>query len=115
MVKTGIELSSKSMGTNKSYRGARLFNILDKIRSNETIFGIILAVMVGVIAGFGAVAFRWLIKSFQLFFFGGGASVLGFMGQYYIILLPAVGGGYKSSQDYLHGKKHPTKRGIEGS
>lgn len=73
-------------------RKARSPNILDKIRSNEIVFGLILSVLVGAIAGFGAVVFRWLIGIFQSLFFGGGAGYLGFLGQYYIILLPAVGG-----------------------
>ncbi len=54
--------------------------------------GIGLSVVVGAIAGFGAMVFRWLIKTFQSSFFLGGADVLSFMGQYYVILLPAAGG-----------------------
>jgi len=80
------------MDTETSQRKARSPNILDKIRSNEIVFGLILSILVGVIAGFGAVVFRWLISTFQSLFFGSGASYLGFLGQYYIILLPAVGG-----------------------
>jgi CIC family chloride channel protein len=38
------------------------------------------------------VAFRWLIGTFQSLFFDGGATVLGFMGQYYVIVLPVAGG-----------------------
>ncbi|MDH5695651.1 MAG: chloride channel protein [Dehalococcoidia bacterium] len=80
------------METETTHRKAGLSNILDKIRSNEIIFGLILSILVGVIAGFGAVIFRWLISNFQSLFFGGGANYLGFLGQYYIILIPAVGG-----------------------
>ncbi len=86
-----MDLSSRFMDIGEPQK-ARIFNILDKLRSNEVVFGVILAVVIGVIAGFGAVIFRWLISTFQSFFFGGGASILGFLGQYYIILLPAVGG-----------------------
>jgi len=56
------------------------------------VFGVVLGITVGVISGFGAIVFRWLISTFQSIFFGGGANYLGFLGQYYIILLPAVGG-----------------------
>jgi CIC family chloride channel protein len=70
----------------------KLIDILGKVRSNEIVFGLILSIAVGAIAGLGAVVFRWLISSFQWLFFGGGASYLGFLGQYYIILIPAVGG-----------------------
>jgi CIC family chloride channel protein len=41
---------------------------------------------------FSAVVFRWLIKSFQSFFLEGGSHVLSFLGNYYIILIPAAGG-----------------------
>ena len=77
-------------GTSQSKAGST--NILDRIRSNEVVFGLILSIVVGAIAGLGAVVFRWLISLFQSLFFGNGATYLDFLGQYYIILLPAVGG-----------------------
>ena len=61
-------------------------------RSSEMLSGLVLAVVVGVAAGLGAVLFRWLIKSFQWLFMDGGSHVFGFLGQYYIILIPAIGG-----------------------
>jgi CIC family chloride channel protein len=70
----------------------RLYRIVSKVTAYEAVTGILLAILVGIIAGFGAIVFRWLIRSFQTLFFGGGANILGFMGEYYIILLPAVGG-----------------------
>ncbi len=51
-----------------------------------------LAVVVGLLAGLGAVGFRYLIMEFERLFFDGGASALGFMGPYYLIIIPAVGG-----------------------
>jgi CIC family chloride channel protein len=54
--------------------------------------GLVLAVIVGLVSGLGAVAFRWLIKSFQSLFFSGGSQLLSFLGDYYVILIPAVGG-----------------------
>jgi len=69
-----------------------LSSILDKLRSNEAIFGVILAVVVGVIAGFGAVVFWKLIAIFSWFFFKGGAVALAPLGEYYVILVPAIGG-----------------------
>jgi chloride channel protein, CIC family len=47
---------------------------------------------VGLLAGLGAVVFRWMIRGFQRIFFGQGAEWLGFLGHYYVVLLPAVGG-----------------------
>jgi CIC family chloride channel protein len=54
--------------------------------------GLILAVVVGLASGLGAVVFRWLIRFFQQFFLDGGSHALSFLGQYYIILIPAAGG-----------------------
>jgi CIC family chloride channel protein len=73
-------------------RKTKLPTILDRIRTNEVVTGLTLAIVVGAIAGLGAVVFRWLISSVQTLFFSNGAEYLGFMGPYYIILLPAVGG-----------------------
>jgi len=69
-----------------------LLRISEIIRSNETTSGLVLAILVGVIAGLGAVVFRWLIKTIGSLFFTDGGNLLGFMGDYYILLLPVVGG-----------------------
>lgn len=60
--------------------------------SSSEVAGLVLAVIVGVIAGLGAVVFRWLINSFQSLFFDGGSQVLAFLGQYYVIVIPVAGG-----------------------
>jgi len=62
------------------------------LRSSEMIAGLVLAAMVGVVAGLGAVAFRWLITNFQSLFFDGGGQLLSFLGNYYVIIIPALGG-----------------------
>ncbi|MEW6771405.1 MAG: chloride channel protein [Bacillota bacterium] len=62
------------------------------LRTSETGRGLLLAVLVGVVSALGAVAFRWLINSFRVLFFGGGSQVLGFLGPYYVVLMPAAGG-----------------------
>jgi len=68
---------------------ARFFN---RIRSNETLFGVILAIVVGIIAGFGAVLFWQLIKYISWIFFSGGATIFEPLGEYYVVLLPVIGG-----------------------
>ncbi len=73
-------------------RGSRLAYFWNRLRTSENAIGIILSVLVGVVAGFGAVIFRWMIKGFQWVFFKEGASAFGFLGDYYVILLPALGG-----------------------
>ena len=51
-----------------------------------------LAAIVGVGAGLGAVLFRWLIDLFHHLFFGKGGEILGFLGPYHVVFLPAAGG-----------------------
>ncbi len=77
---------------NVSFFLNRLSPVASWFRSSEMLAGLILAVVIGVLAGFGAVVFRWLIGAFQTFFLEGGSHVLSFMGDYYIILIPAAGG-----------------------
>ena len=60
--------------------------------SSGTFTGLILAIVVGLVAGLGAVVFRWLITSFKLLFFDGGSQLLSFLGDYYVILIPVAGG-----------------------
>jgi len=75
----------------KSLR-TKLVQVASWLRSSETVTGLFLAIVVGIIAGLGAVLFRWLISSFHSLFFGGGAKALAFLGDYYVILIPAAGG-----------------------
>jgi len=78
--------------SSKKSKPAKSPGLLDRIRSNELVAGLALSIVVGVIAGLGAVAFRWLISTFQTLFFSNGATYLGFLGQYHVILIPAAGG-----------------------
>lgn len=80
------------MGSEVPRYKSKSLSFLDRIRSNELITGLTLSIIVGAVAGLGAVGFRWLISWVQTLFFSNGADYLGFMGPYYIILLPAVGG-----------------------
>jgi CIC family chloride channel protein len=62
------------------------------LRASEAATGIILAVFVGLLAGLGAVVFRWMIKGFQWVFFARGATAFDFLGDHYVILIPVLGG-----------------------
>ncbi len=62
------------------------------LQTSETVFLLVFANLIGIGAGFGAIFFRWMINFFQNFFFGTGGKVLSFMGPYYVIVVPAVGG-----------------------
>jgi CIC family chloride channel protein len=70
----------------------RLQKIIKSLTSSEVVTGLGLSVLIGVVSGLGAVAFRWLINNFQTLFFDGGGTILSFMGDWYIILIPAAGG-----------------------
>ena len=61
----------------------RLFNINPLL---------IFAVLTGLGAGYGAVVFRWLIRFFQHWFFDRGRVLFSFLGDYYVIIIPAIGG-----------------------
>jgi len=71
---------------------ARLQRLRGWLTASETTTGIALAALVGVAAGLGAVAFRWLISTFQSLFFDGGEQVFGALGRHYVILIPVIGG-----------------------
>ena len=62
------------------------------LRNSEVAFLLVFAVLAGIGAGYGAVVFRWLINLFKHFFFDEGQTLFGFMGRYYIIIIPALGG-----------------------
>jgi CIC family chloride channel protein len=70
----------------------RLVRLLDRVQPGETTILVATALVVGVGAGFGAIIFRWLINGFTTLAFDGGRVVLGFLGQYYVVLIPALGG-----------------------
>ena len=62
------------------------------LRIPELTPGIILVILVGLASGMGAVIFKWMITWFQRGFFEGGEVALSFLGRYYVVLIPAVGG-----------------------
>ena len=51
-----------------------------------------LSLIIGVCTGVGAFIFRSMIDLFQSLFFEGGRQVFSFLGDYYIIIIPAIGG-----------------------
>ncbi len=53
---------------------------------------VLLAILVGIGGGYGAVVFRWLIAGAHQIYFDGMRSVLPWLGRYYVILVPAAGG-----------------------
>ncbi|MFQ6001957.1 MAG: chloride channel protein, partial [Anaerolineae bacterium] len=71
---------------------SRLARQLDHWQLTETTVLIGTALVVGIGSGFGAVFFRWMIAFFRYLAFEEGKQLLGFLGRYYLILIPALGG-----------------------
>jgi len=69
-----------------------LIAAIRRFHTSETTGLAVLAVLVGVGAGLGAVAFRWMIAATMAGFFGGSERLLGFLGPYRVIPVPAAGG-----------------------
>jgi chloride channel protein, CIC family len=67
-------------------------DLMHFLRTSGASYFLIFSILVGIGAGFGAIFFRWLIQQFQDLFFVKGEDVLGFLGRYSIILIPALGG-----------------------
>jgi CIC family chloride channel protein len=70
---------------------SRIRSTINRLGSSDLITGLGLAVVVGAVSGLGAVVFRWLISNFSTLFFQQGSQVLSFLGQYYVIVVPAAG------------------------
>jgi CIC family chloride channel protein len=70
----------------------RRFQRLMRVNPPEWATVMTTAIIVGVGAGLGAVAFRLLIERAQWLFFVVGAQVFGFLGDYYVLVIPALGG-----------------------
>ena len=51
-----------------------------------------MAILVGSGAGFGAFGFSWLVDSVTDLAFRRGKNLLSFLGPYYVMLIPAMGG-----------------------
>jgi len=87
----GVHIDNQA-DTSVASRARSFKSFVSALKTSETGQGLILAVIVGVVAALGAVAFRWLIESFRSLFFGGGSQALSFLGDYYVIVIPAAGG-----------------------
>ncbi|HEX75695.1 MAG TPA: chloride channel protein [Dehalococcoidia bacterium] len=89
-----------------------LDSLIQRFRGSEFAFGTTLAITIGVAAGLGAVAFRWLINFFHELFFGSGAHVLSFLGQHYVILVPILGGIIVGLLIHFTGAKETKGHGV---
>jgi len=72
-----------------------LNNFFERTRYSESMFIIVLAILVGLFTGLGAVVFRWLIITCRDFFFGSfplATSIIGIPRHWFIPLIPMFGG-----------------------
>ncbi len=76
----------------KTFTVARVKQIIHYLQTSETAFLLLFSILVGLGTGFGAIAFRWLINNVKTIFFEYGRDFLYFMGDYYVIVIPAAGG-----------------------
>jgi CIC family chloride channel protein len=67
-----------------------ILELLSRLKVSEQLFLIILASVVGVGGGFGAIIFRELIGFFNHMFFGYGKTILSSATSYWIILIPLI-------------------------
>jgi len=67
-------------------------SIFNTLRRSDSGLLLLFSILVGLGGGFGAILFRWLINQFKTLFFTGGSEWLSFMGPYYVIIIPAIGG-----------------------
>lgn len=86
--------------------------LIQRFRSSEFLFGTTLAIIVGVMAGLGAVAFRWLISFFHDILFLNGGDILSILGGYYVILLPIIGGLIVGPLIYFSGAREAKGHGV---
>ncbi len=69
-----------------------LYKLVRFLRRSDTAFLLIFAAITGIGAGYGAVVFRWLIHLLNRLFFDGGKTAFSFLGGYYVLIIPAIGG-----------------------
>ncbi len=72
-----------------------LFNLFEHAKTHERLFTIVVATCIGILCGFGAVGFRYLIEAFHRFFWGHWHLTLDVLIQapaWRILLIPALGG-----------------------
>jgi CIC family chloride channel protein len=91
---------------------SRLTSLIERFRRTEFIYGTALGAIVGITTGIGAFLFRRLIEYIQTGFFEEGAHALSFMGNYYVVILPAVGGAIVGAIIYFSRTSESKGHGV---
>jgi len=97
IITCSLSNSGRAMGANiksilSTYLKKQLKLLPVGLFSSDVVRCFVLSIMVGIIAGLGAVFFRWLIKIFNLGFFSTGSAMFDFLGRFYVVLPPTIGG-----------------------
>ncbi len=72
-----------------------VFRLIERFSPDETTIMVIMAILVGIIGGFGAILFRWLVSFFQQFAIGAGEDTVELLAQlpwWKKVILPVIGG-----------------------
>ncbi len=86
------EQNTVAFGSFHSFLARRLGRWLDSRQPPETVVLMGTALLVGLGAGLGAVVFRWLIALVQMLSFDGLGEIFPGLGDYVLVLAPALGG-----------------------
>jgi CIC family chloride channel protein len=85
----------ESRGSRYSRFRHTVFRLIERFSPDETTIMVVVAIAVGVVGGFGAILFRWLVDFFQHFAIGSGedtVELLAHVPWWKKMLLPVVGG-----------------------
>ncbi len=88
-------MASASSGRGPSRVRLTVFKLIERFQPDETAIMVVMAVIVGLIGGFGAILFRWMVQFFQGFVIGHGEDtvvLLMAVPWWQRLLLPVVGG-----------------------
>ncbi|MGK9368233.1 chloride channel protein [Melioribacter sp. Ez-97] len=72
-----------------------MLSLLERAKMTEYTFILIIAIIIGLLAGFSAIGIRWLIKTITAISFGSGSNLLDVLSAtpwYLLIIIPALGG-----------------------
>ncbi|PIE75412.1 chloride channel protein, partial [bacterium DOLJORAL78_65_58] len=88
-------MTPESLPAGNSRVRRALFRLIEKFTPDETTIMVVVAVLVGLVGGFGAILFRWLVDLFQGLAIGTGehtVDLLAPLPAWKKVLLPVVGG-----------------------